>query len=110
MKPGAILINTARGPVVDEPVLIEALASGRLAGAGLDVFEKEPIAKDHPFLKMDNVVLSSHAAWYSEDSEFEIRTKATQNVVDVLQGRLPVYLANPDVRAKLQLKEPATVN
>ena len=98
MKPTAILINTARGPVVDEAALIEALASGRIAGAGLDVFEKEPIDRNHPFMSMDNVVLSSHAAWYSEDSEFEIRSKATQNVVDVLQGRPPTYLANPAVK------------
>lgn len=98
MKPTAIVVNTARGPVIDEPALVAALREGRIAGAGLDVFEQEPVAKDHPLLGMDNVVLSSHAAWYSEDSEYEIRTKTAQNVVDVLQGRLPTYLANPVVR------------
>lgn len=98
MKPTAIVVNTARGPVVDERALVAALAEGRLAGAGLDVFEEEPIGRGHPLLTMDNVVLSSHAAWYSEDSEREIRTKTAQNVVDVLQGRPPTYLANPAVR------------
>ncbi|HXP95536.1 MAG TPA: C-terminal binding protein [Telmatospirillum sp.] len=110
MKPGAILVNTARGPVIDEQALIEALASGRIAGAGLDVFEKEPIGADHPFVTMDNVVLSSHAAWYSEDSEVEIRSKATQNVVDVLQGRLPTYLANPAVTTLFESKKRLAVN
>lgn len=98
MKPTAIVVNVARGPVIDEPALIAALQEGRLAGAGLDVFETEPVGADHPLLGMDNVVLSSHAAWYSEDSEYEIRTKTAQNVVDVLQGREPTYLANPAVR------------
>ncbi|RDE10154.1 C-terminal binding protein [Pelagibacterium lacus] len=97
MKPTAIVVNTARGPVIDEAALIAALSEKRLAGAGLDVFETEPVRGDNPLLAMDNVVLSSHAAWYSEDSEYEIRSKTAQNVVDVLQGREPTYLANPDV-------------
>ncbi|WP_062223914.1 C-terminal binding protein [Aureimonas sp. D3] len=97
MKPTALLVNTARGPVIDEAALIEALSAGGIAGAGLDVFEFEPIGADHALVAMPNVILTPHAAWYSEDSEVEIRSKTAQNVVDVFQGRHPTYLANPKV-------------
>ncbi len=97
MKPTALLVNTARGPVIDEAALVDALSAGRIAGAGLDVFESEPIGPDHALAAMPNVILTPHAAWYSEDSEVEIRSKTAQNVVDVLQGRRPTYLANPKV-------------
>ena len=97
MKETAILINTARGPVIDQAALINTLQNKRIAAAGLDVFETEPLPANHPFTKMPNVVLSPHCAWYSEESEFEIRTKATQNVIDVIQGRLPTYHVNRDV-------------
>ncbi len=99
MKPTAIVINTGRGPVIDETALIKALTEGRIAGAGLDVFETEPLKPSHPLLSLENVVLSTHAAWYSEDSELEIRSKTAQNVVEVMQGRYPTYLANPNVRS-----------
>ncbi|EFL28326.1 D-3-phosphoglycerate dehydrogenase [Streptomyces himastatinicus ATCC 53653] len=97
MKPTACLVNTARGPVVDETALIDALRSGRIAGAALDVFAHEPIGPDSPLARCENVVLTPHTAWYSEDSEIEIRTKTARNVVEVAQGRLPTYLVNHDV-------------
>ena len=97
MKPTACLVNTARGPVVDETALTEALRSGRIAGAALDVFAHEPIGPDSPLAHCENVVLTPHTAWYSEDSEIEIRTKTARNVVEVAQGRLPTYLVNHDV-------------
>lgn len=99
MKPTACLVNTARGPVVDEAALIAALRSGRIAGAALDVFAHEPIGPDSPLAELDNVVLTPHTAWYSEDSEIEIRTKTARNVVDVAEGRPPTYLVNHDVAA-----------
>ncbi|MFH1086697.1 MAG: phosphoglycerate dehydrogenase, partial [Chloroflexota bacterium] len=68
MQPTAYFINTSRGPVVDEPALIAALQAGQIAGAGLDVFEKEPLPADSPFLKMDNVVLTSHAASFADET------------------------------------------
>ncbi|MDT0549919.1 MULTISPECIES: C-terminal binding protein [Streptomyces] len=106
MKPTACLVNTARGPVVDQDALIEALETGRIAGAGLDVFADEPIGPDHPLARCENVVLSPHTAWYSEDSEIEIRTKTARNVVDVAQGRLPTYLVNHEVSPATPLAGP----
>ncbi len=105
MKPSALFINTSRGPVVREEDLIEALRQGWIAGAALDVVEREPISPDHPLLKMDNVILTPHVAWYSEQSEAEMRTKCAMNVVDVLQGRYPAYLVNPQVKEIAKLRE-----
>ena len=102
MKPTAILVNTARGPVIDQSALVAALQNGKIAAAGLDVFEVEPLPTGHPFTRLPNVVLSPHCAWYSEDSEHEIRTKATQNVVDVMQGRLPTYHVNREVTPRFE--------
>ncbi len=84
MKDGAILINTARGGVVDEPALVSALQSGKLSGAGLDVFAGEPPAADSPLFSMDCVVLTPHMACYSETSMDEMHRRAIGHVVDVL--------------------------
>lgn len=94
MRPTALLINTSRGPVVDEPSLLDALERGGIAGAGLDVFTVEPLASDHPLRRSERAVLTPHAAWYSEDSEVEIRTKTAQNVVLALQGAPVPYQVN----------------
>ena len=89
MKPTAILVNVGRGPLVDESALIEALAGDRLFGAGLDVFDTEPPTPNHPLMALDNVVLSDHAAWYSEDSVRELQTKAAEEVARVFSGEPP---------------------
>jgi D-3-phosphoglycerate dehydrogenase len=94
MKPTAVLINTSRGPVVDEQALCAALSAGRIAGAGLDVFEKEPLPATSPLKGLDTVVLSDHASWYSEESVVELKTKAAKNIAAVLGGGPPVYPVN----------------
>jgi D-3-phosphoglycerate dehydrogenase len=94
MKPTAILINTARGPIVQEAALAAALSEGRLGGAGIDVFEHEPLPPESPLRILDNVILSDHASWYSEESVVELKRKAARNVAAVLSGGRPVSPVN----------------
>jgi D-3-phosphoglycerate dehydrogenase len=89
MKPGAWVINTARGPIIDEAALIDALRSGHLAGAGLDVFETEPIAPDNPLLAMPNVMVSPHMAVYSEEGQIRAADRAAGIARATLAGHLP---------------------
>lgn len=103
MKNSAIVINTSRGPLIDENALIEALQTGEIAGAGLDVLENEPAAKDNPLLDMENVILTPHIAWYSEESEIELKQKAARGVADVLRGKKPDYIVNKNVLDRIAL-------
>src|SRR2546427_1054390 len=91
IKKGAFLVNTARGPLVDESALVAALDSGRLAGAALDVVTDEPLAKDSPLLGRDNVILTPHTAFYSIEALEELQTKCASDVARVLSGEKPVY-------------------
>jgi len=103
MKPTAYFINTARGAVVDEPALIKALQEKWIAGAGLDVFEKEPIDSDNPLLKMDNVVVMPHSASYS-DKAFSLPAKIVlQEAARVLSGQWPKNVVNKAVKPKVNL-------
>lgn len=97
MKPSAILINTARGGVIDTEALVEALKSSRLAGAGLDVVEQEPIQADNPLLQLENVILTPHNAWYSEEAIVDLQCKVAQEVVRVLSGKKPLHPVNHPV-------------
>ncbi|SEI02195.1 D-3-phosphoglycerate dehydrogenase [Halobacillus karajensis] len=97
MKESAYIINTSRGAVIDEPALIRALEANEIAGAGLDVLETEPMAKDNPLLSMPNVIITPHSAYYSVESELELKQKTAQNVADALSGKEPAYLVNKDV-------------
>jgi D-3-phosphoglycerate dehydrogenase len=94
MKPTAILVNTSRGPIIDEQALIEALTTGKINSAGLDVHTKEPLDKNSPFMTIENCVLTDHAGWYSEDSMIELKTKAAENIKAVLTGGKPNYPVN----------------
>ena len=97
MKKSAFLINTARGPVVDEPALYEALKTGEIAGAAIDVTEPEPPSHDNPLLKLDNFIITPHIAWYSEESQELLQRETTRAVVAVLKGGKPRSLVNPEV-------------
>ncbi|MDQ0247538.1 D-3-phosphoglycerate dehydrogenase [Bacillus fengqiuensis] len=91
MKKNAVIINTARGPIIDEKALAEALENKIIAGAALDVTENEPINTDSPLLKMDNVIITPHSAWYSEEAMIELRQKAAKNIIQVLSGEKSPY-------------------
>jgi D-3-phosphoglycerate dehydrogenase / 2-oxoglutarate reductase len=87
LKPTSVLINTARGGLVDTIALADALSKGCLGGAGLDVFEQEPLPQNHPLLKCPNVLLTSHVAWYSENSGRELQRMAAEEAVRALSGQ-----------------------
>ncbi len=91
MKKGAYLVNTARGPLIDEPALIAALDSGQIGGAGLDVVTAEPLAKDSKLLGRDNVIISPHTGFYSIEALDELQTKCAADVARVLSGEKAVY-------------------
>lgn len=92
MKPGSILVNTARGAVVAIDDLVDALESGRLGAAALDVLPREPMPRDHPVMRHPRVLLSPHAAFYSAEGEKELRRKAAQNLVDWARTGRPTYV------------------
>lgn len=99
MKPTAYFINVSRGPVVDEPALIEALRAKRIAGAALDVFEQEPVAPDNPLLRMDHVIVTPHALCWTDECFRNMANTGLTSIVDALAGRRPQFVVNPEVYA-----------
>jgi glyoxylate reductase len=97
MKKTAYLINNSRGSVVDEKALYEALKEGRIAGAGLDVFEQEPTPLDNPLLRLDNVVVAPHISSASYETRSKMAEMVADNLVAFFEGRKPPNLVNPDV-------------
>ncbi|MEY2657408.1 MAG: hydroxyacid dehydrogenase [Limnohabitans sp.] len=97
MKPGAIFISTARGGIHDEAALVQALQSGHLAGAGLDVWDQEPPPLDHPLLAMDNVYATFHVAGVTHEARRNVAAIAAEQIVTVLAGQRPPRLINPEV-------------
>lgn len=97
MKPGALLVNVSRGPVVDEVALIEALRTGRIGGAALDVFTTQPLPPEHPLLQLDNVIVTPHMAGITDESMMRMGVGAAGEAIRILEGGLPVNLRNPEV-------------
>jgi D-3-phosphoglycerate dehydrogenase len=108
MKSGVILINTARGPVIDENALVDALRSGQVGAAGLDVFEREPLPSDSPLLTLDNVILTDHSAYYSQEAVSILKTRTAANAREVLEGLSPRCAVNSPDPAYLRKPLPDT--
>ena len=97
MKPGSIIVNCARGGIIDEEALAHALASGHLAGAGLDGLSAAPPPADHPLLGLESVIITPHTAFFSQASTIELERRTAEEAVRVLNGEMPEHLVNPDV-------------
>ena len=97
MKREAFLINAARGPLIDEGALYDALNGGMIAGAGRDVMVDNSPRREHPLLALDNIIITPHAAFFSQESTLELERRAAAEVVSVMQGRMPNKLVNPAV-------------
>ena len=104
MKPTAYLVNTARGGIVDTAALTTALQNAEIAGAGVDVLETEPPKQNEELLTLDNVVVTPHAAFMSEESIFDLEVAAATCVVEVLTGKLPESVVNPSVLEQTNLR------
>jgi D-3-phosphoglycerate dehydrogenase / 2-oxoglutarate reductase len=104
MKPTAFLVNTSRGGVVDTVALERALREGWIAGAGLDVLEQEPIPAGSPLLSLPNLILTPHAAWYSENSTEDLKRKVAEAVVAALRAKRPDSVVNPEVYERPNLR------
>ena len=97
LKPGCLIINTSRGAVIDENALIRALEDERIAGAAIDVFEEEPVPADHPLCRAPNLLMTPHISSSTEESMDRMASDSAQGVLDVLQGRVPAWVVNPEV-------------
>jgi D-3-phosphoglycerate dehydrogenase len=97
MKPHAVLVNTARGSIIHHDALVHALEEGKIAGAGIDVLEKEPPAPDNPLLALPNALVTPHVAWYSEESHRADMEQGMDEIIRVLSGRRPRYITNPEI-------------
>ncbi len=104
MKPSAVVINTSRGAVVDTTALAKALHAGKLAGAGIDVFEQEPLRAAHPLWTAPNTILTPHVAWYSEEATQTLKRRVAEEVARAARGEWPRSLVNPEVRPNARLQ------
>jgi D-3-phosphoglycerate dehydrogenase len=107
MRPGAVLVNVSRGPVVDDAALVAALREDRIGGAALDVFVTQPLPSDHPYLALDNVIVTPHMAGITEESMMRMGTGAIGEALRVLAGELPVNLRNPDAVPRYRERFPS---
>ena len=97
MRPTAYFINVARGPIVDEQELIAALREHKIAGAALDVFEREPVDPDNPLLAMDNVIVTPHALCWTDECFHNMAATGLKSIVDAMEGRVPEFVVNLEV-------------
>ena len=102
MRKSAVLINTARGGIVREDALYRALKEGWIAGAGIDVFEREPLTIKHPFIKLDNILLSPHSASWTTEAVRRVAICVGENIMKVFKGQLPANIVNKRVLEKLK--------
>ncbi len=107
MKPTAVLVNVARGPIIDDEALIAALGDGRIGGAALDVFATQPLPPEHPYLSFDNVIVTPHMAGITEESMMRMGVGAAEETVRILAGELPVNFCNPEVLEHYRRRFPA---
>ncbi len=105
MKEGLILVNTARGPIVEEAALVAALEEGRVWAAGLDVTEEEPLPADSPLYRLDNVILTPHIAANSPEAREDLYRLICEISSEVVQGRIPPFVVNPEVLDHLKQVE-----
>ncbi|MGD9049449.1 MAG: NAD(P)-dependent oxidoreductase, partial [Anaerolineae bacterium] len=106
LKPGAILVNTSRGPVVDEAALVEGLREGHLGGVGLDVFDPEPPEPGNPLLQFDQVVVTPHVGSATREGRRRMGMTIVEDILSALRGERPLYLANPDVWPRRRTPSP----
>jgi D-3-phosphoglycerate dehydrogenase len=104
MKDGVRLINCARGGIVDEAALVRALESGQVASAGLDVFATEPVPADFPLARFDNVIMTPHLAYFSDEGNYRTAINVANDVARALKGEMPRWIGNPDVLARPTLR------
>jgi len=100
MKTGSYIMNTSRGGLINETALIEGINSGRLRGAGLDVFEDEPVKKDNPLCSVENIIMTPHAAALTPECKLNVAIEAVRNILDFLEGGRPASVVNPEVLDK----------
>ena len=98
MKPTAYVVNCARGEFIDEQALNTALTQGYIAGAALDVLQTEAVTLEHPLLKLENVIITPHAAYYSEQSRLEYRRRPYEEIARIIKGEWPQWLINTQVK------------
>jgi len=102
MKKTAFIIDVSRAAIIEEEALIKALKEGWIAGAGLDVFSEEPLSPENPLFNMDNVILTPHLAWYTEEALERLEKETAQRALEILQGRIPKNIMNLEVLKKLR--------
>jgi D-3-phosphoglycerate dehydrogenase len=110
MKPSAVIVNAARGPVIDEQALLVALREGWIRGAAIDVFSNQPIAADHSLLQLDNVLLTPHVAGLTAEGSRAMGIGTARQIVQLMSGERPEHMVNPEVWDRYLVRRRALAN